>query len=133
MTISVIHAGPAAPVLKELLNKLDSVGAREGYFMDDLVATLRYEDKFDEDLDDLLCELVQSNGYFQYCVTHGDPELFRKYQSRFMDCVSTASREVAQYLHSSLVIQGRYDPEGKFPYEFHKFDGRLVYLRRLWF
>jgi hypothetical protein len=129
--IAIIHAGPAAPELKRLLHTLDSVGAREFHFMGDLIATLQYADKFSEDLDELNTELVQTNGYFQYCISHGDPEVFRKYQSRFMDHVAMASNRVAQYLHSTLVNQGRYGTDGKFPYEFHSFDGRIISLRRL--
>lgn len=129
--LAIIHAGPAAPELKKLLRALDSVGSREHFFMEDLISTLRYAESFETDLDDLLNELVQTNGYFQYCVSHGDPEMFRKYETRFMDHVSTASQQVAKYLHTTLVNQSRYDADGKFPYEFHNFDGRLICLRRL--
>ncbi|BAW18983.1 hypothetical protein [Ralstonia phage RP12] len=131
MSLAIIHAGPAAPELKKLLKILDSVGAREGFFMSDLIATLQYEDKFSEDLTDMIGDLLNTNGYFDYCISHGDPELFQKYQSRFMDHVAVASDRVAHYLHTTLVTQGRYDVNGKFPYEYHSFDGRVISLRSL--
>lgn len=131
MNLAIIHAGPAAPELKKLLKTLDSVGVREDYFMSDLIATLQYEDKFEEDLDDVMNELLQSNGFFEYNIAHGDPEVFRKYKNRFMNHVATASNRVAQYLHETLVNQGRYDANGKFPYEYNSFDGRVISLRRL--
>lgn len=130
MTYAIIHAGPAAPELKRLLKTLDSVGARESYFMSDLVATLRYEDKFVEDLNELLGDMVLGQ-YYHYQLSHGDPERFKEYTTRFMDSVAVASKYVARYLHASLVTQGRYDADGKFPYEFHSFDGRIISLRRL--
>lgn len=129
--LALIHAGPAAKELKKLLRVLDSVGARENYFMSDLIATLQTEQEFTTDLEELMFELQQSNGYFEYCLSHGSPEIHQQYGTSLMSHVANASDLVAKYLHTTLITQGRYDNDGKFPYEYHSFDGRVISLRSL--
>lgn len=128
--IAIIHAGPAAPELKRLLHTLDSVGVREKFFMEDLISTLRYEEDFKLDLNSMLADILYGD-YYRRCLTHGQIEEFREYANRYLDDVSVLSAKVAKYIYETLVNQGRYDNDGKFPYEYHAFDGRVISLRSL--
>lgn len=129
-TIAVIHAGPMAPELKRLLGTLDAVGARENYFMTDLIGMLRYEEDFVLELNNLQTEILYGE-YFRYCLDHGSTEEFKQQTSRFLEDTAALSTRVAKYLHTTLINQGRYDKDGKFPYEFYAFDGRIISLRSL--
>lgn len=129
-TIAIIHAGPVAPELKKLLGTLDAVGAREKFFMTDLVGVLRYEEDFTHELNSLQAEILFGE-YFRYCLDQGNNEEVKQETSRFLEVTAALSTRVAKYLHNTLVAQGRYDNDGKFPYEFYSFDGRLISLRSL--
>lgn len=128
--LAVIHAGPAAPQLKKLLHTLDSVGARENFFMSDLVNTLRYEDDFKQELNIFLDELIFGE-FYHHLLSHGDKQKLTSETSQFMDTTAMVSTRVLRYLHETLQTRGLYTPDGKFPYEFESFDGRLISLRRL--
>lgn len=128
--LAIIHAGSAAPDLKRLLSTLNSVGANEAYFMSDLVSTLRYEEDFNQELNSFLDELVFGN-FYHWRLAHGNVAQFKEYTTRFMDDTAIVSKQVLKYLHETLVTRGLYNEDGKFPYEFHSFDGRLISLRRL--
>lgn len=130
MNFAIIHAGPAAPELKRLLKTLDSVGVREKFFMEDLIATLRYEEDFITDLNSMLGEVLYGE-YYRHCITHGNVEEFKEYANRYLDDISVLGAKVAKHLHLTLVTQGRYDRDGKFLYEYHNFDGRLISLQCL--
>lgn len=130
MKIALIHAGPAAPELKRLLATLDSVGVREKFFMEDLVATLKYEEDFKTDLNSLLAEMIYGD-YYRYCITHGQIEEFQEYANRYLDDISILSAKVAKHLYETLTSHGHYDKDGKFPYEYHGFDGRVISLQCL--
>jgi hypothetical protein len=127
---AIIHAGPKAPELKQLLKELDSVGAPEFYFMSDLVGTLKYDAEFTTDLNDLLYDMTEGE-YYHHCLSNGEPAKHAERTQQFMFSVAERTKIVAQYLHTTLQNAGRYDASGKFPYEFHSFDGRVIYLRSL--
>lgn len=127
--ITIIHAGPAAASLKMLVNALHSLGVREQYFMTDLIDTLSYDEEFDASLKEMTTELL----YGQYLHYRLNPLLVdnfkaKDFTSEFLDITAKTSTNVARYLHTTLVTQNRYDANGKFPYEFHAFDGKLIFL-----
>lgn len=126
--IAVIHAGPAAESLKMLVNALDSVGVRETFFMTDLIQTLRYEESFDTELSEMTCELMYGQ-YFADRLSKGQMDKYADITNEFLEITAVASNVVAKYLHETLVAQGHYNTDGKFPYEFHSFNGKLICLR----
>lgn len=130
---SIIHAGPAAEHLKMLVTALDCVGVREKFFMTDLIETLRYEEDFEIELKSMTTELL----YGQYFHKQIADRLVYKLDTAAPDAASTflyaaarMAEQVATYLHQNLVAQGRYDINGKLPYEFHSFDGKLICLQQ---
>lgn len=130
--LAVIHAGPAAETLKMLVTALDCVGVREKFFMDDLIDTLRYNEDFPLELNSMSVEIVYGQ-YFHKQVAdkliYGLDPTNKDMASDFLQATAKVSELVARYLHQTLVNQGRYDHNGKFPYEYHSFDGKLIYLR----
>jgi hypothetical protein len=128
--VAIIHAGPAAESLKKLVLALDSVGVHENFFMADLIETLRYEDDFKTELADMTCELLYGD-YFHHRLSRGNVEKYRELTSEFLEVTAIASTKVAQHLHETLVNQGHYDTDGKFPYEFQSFNGKVICLRKL--
>lgn len=127
--LAIIHAGPVAPSLKLLTDTLALLGVREKYFMTDLIETLSYEDEFTESLSHLTNELI----YGQYFYNHVAKASGEKINNRdtaleFLTLAAKASFHVANYLHTTLKTEGLYN-DGKFPYEFQAFDGRIIYLR----
>lgn len=131
--LAVIHAGPAAETLKMLVTALDCVGVREKFFMDDLIDTLRYDEDFQVALNSMSVEILYGQYFHRQVadvlITGLDP-VNRDLASDFLHATAKVSELVATYLHQTLVNQGRYDHNGKFPYEYHSFDGRLIYLRQ---
>lgn len=130
--LAIIHAGPAAESLKALVTALDSLGVREKYFMGDLIETLSYDSEFDESLKIMTEELIHG----QYLSHQLTPEFTldfkehgKEHVNAILDVTAKLSTNVATYLHQTLINQGRYDVTGKFPYEYHAFDGRIIYLR----
>lgn len=122
---AVIHAGPKATELKKLVEQLDKVGAPEFYFMSDLVLALKVENEFKIELNDLLYDMTEGE-YYRHCLNAGNVEA-----NNLMFDIAEHAKSVAEYLHTTLLNGGRYDADGKFPYEFHSFDGRVIYLRSL--
>jgi hypothetical protein len=128
--LAIIHAGPAAESLKMLVRTLDSVGVRENFFMTDLIETLRYDESFKTDLQEMTCDMLYGD-FFHHHLSRGNVEKYKALTSEFLEVTAIASNKVAQYLHETLVNQGRYDTDGKFPYEFHSFNGKVICLRQL--
>ena len=130
--LAIIHAGPAAESLKALVNALDSLGVREKYFMEDLIDTLSYDEEFSESLKVMTDELIHGQ-YFHHCLTAEFSLDFKDkskdHASELLNVAAMMSTNVATYLHDTLVNQSRYDANGKFPYEYHSFDGKLIYLK----
>jgi hypothetical protein len=131
-TISIIHAGNAAPKLKQLLNKLDSVGGREKYFMTDLIGTLQYDDVYTEELNIFMDELLFGEFYPNlFSQGRNDSGKFKYNVARFMEDTAMTSKLVLRHLHETLQSRGLYNKDGRFPYEFDSFNGRIISLRRL--
>ena len=128
--LAIIHAGPAAPALKKLLTALDTVGIREDYFMMDLVSTLRYQEEFQLDLNAFLHEIFFGE-YYHYQIARGNVEKLKTNSAQFMDDTAMLSNLVLKYLHETVMSRGLYTEDGKFPYEYHSFDGRVISLRSL--
>lgn len=129
--LALMHAGSAAPDLKNLIAALDSVGVREKYLMEDLVATLRYVDDFSIDLNTFLDEILNS-AYLKDRLTKGNCDgQYEEITTKFLDYTAVASKKVATFLHEALITQNRYDVNGKFPYEFHSFNGKIILFRPL--
>jgi hypothetical protein len=130
--LAVIHAGPAAETLKMLVRALDCVGVRENYFMTDLIETLRYNEDFEIELKSLTVELLYGQYFHKQLADRLEYNLDTNHQdsaSTFLFTTAKVAERVAEYLHENLVAQSRYDHNGKFPYEYHSFDGKLIYLR----
>lgn len=130
MTLALIHAGPAAPALKRLLSTLDAVGVREEYFMIDLVSALRYQEDFDVDMNSFLYELIFGE-FYRYQLSRGDVKKIKDNATQFIDETAVLSKYVLKYLHETLMSRGLYTEDGKFPYEYNSFDGRVISLRSL--
>lgn len=128
--LAIIHAGPAAPALKKLLSSLETVGVREEYFMSDLISTLRYQEDFNIDLQAFLYDLIFGEFYY-YQMARGDVEEIKNNATQFMDDTAMLSKQVLKYLHETLNSRGLYTEDGKFPYEYEKFNGRVISLRSL--
>lgn len=132
--LAIIHAGPAAPTLKMLITALDCVGVREKYFMGDLIEALHDKETFDMEMRAMVIELVYGQYFHKsladVLVFEPNPEQ-KDLASEFLQATANASEQVSKYLHETLVNQGRYNNDGKFPYEFDSFDGKLIYLREL--
>lgn len=131
---AIIHAGPAVEHLKFLVHALDCVGVREKYFMGDLIETLRYDEDFEVTLNEMTVEMLYGQ-YFHRQVAdvllYGLDSIDKDMASDFLQVTAQVSEQVAKYLHQTLVTQGRYDHNGKFPYEFDSFNGRLICLRHI--
>lgn len=131
--LSIIHAGPAAQYLKMLVRGLDCVGVREKFFMTDLIETLRYEEDFEIELKSLTVELLYGQYFHKQIADRLEYNLDPSIQdsaSAFLYATARTAEQVAKYLHQNLVAQGRYDHNGKLPYEFHSFDGKLICLQQ---
>ena len=128
--LAIIHAGTAAPALKKLLTTLGTVGIREDYFMMDLVSTLRYQEEFEVDLNAFLYELFFGE-YYHYQLAHGNVEKLKTNSAQFLDDTAMLSNLVLKHLHETVMSRGLYTKDGKFPYEYHSFDGRVISLRGL--
>lgn len=123
-TIYFLDAGRAAPKLKEFINELHRDGINERFFMDDVIETLRYEEIFDDELTNLQTEIEFGHFYQHKLARNRKPT-----NPPILSSVATLTSLVAKHLHNSLVAQGRYNNSGEFLYEFHSFDGRLIFLR----
>lgn len=100
--LAVIHAGSAAPDLKNLLTALDSVGVREKHLMEDLVGTLRYVDDFNIDLNTFLDEILNSS-YLKDKLTKGNRNgEYEEITTKFLDYTAVASKKVATFLHEAF-------------------------------
>ena len=132
--IAVIHAGPAAETLRMLVAALHCVGVRENYFMGDLIDTLRVDEDFPLEIKSMSIELLYGQYFHRQLadklVYTVDPEL-PDAASEFLSATAKVSEVVATHLHDTLVAQGQYDENGNFPYEYHGFDGKLIFLRHL--
>ena len=128
--LAIIHAGRAAPALKKLLTTLDAVGIREDYFMMDLVSTLRYQEEFQIDLNAFLYEMFFGE-YYHYQLARCGDEKLKANSAQYMDDAAMLSNLVLKHLHETVMSRGLYTEDGKFPYEYHSFDGRVISLRSL--
>lgn len=126
-TLAIIHAGYAAPKLKEFVAILNNKGVREKFFMEDLIDILRFDEDFDSDLLSLKTE-IEYGEYYRYYLQDLANNAANKVPD-FLNDVAVLTTEVATYLHNTLVAQGRYNHDGEFLYDFHSFDGRIIFLQ----
>ncbi len=126
-TLAIIHAGFAAPKLKEFVAVLNDKGIKEKFFMEDLIDILRFDEDFSHDLLSLKTE-IEYGDYYRYYLS----ELANTNKNKvpdFLNNVATLTTQVATYLHNTLVAQGRYNHNGEFLYDFHSFNGRIIFLQ----
>lgn len=121
---AVIHGGPAAPRLKEIIDALTINGVNCNHIFIDIFDCLKHKHDF---VINTLClkTEIEYGDYYR----HKLQEEPLPVMTGILSEMALLSERIAYQLYRDMVERGIYDNDGLLPFEFKSFDGKLIHLQ----